>query len=350
MVEVLLASKRILLGKKTNSSHMCMPRFRAYKSQDTAVQVHYFLLRVAEILMQMSFSTWGSRANSLFVCWLVLGKDKHLNVLHGYWSSWSQKAQWEQKRAVGTEKLRHIGISRGNLQQTCQNLRGPHQWNHLGMDIHAAPSQYSQGKCQTRNDLVLSRNNWGTRTASFPALCSRVPVKTCYPGIHLDFSCCSSTCHMPQQLFLATCLFLPTGGCGEGVNSPAPITLPSSHPAFLSCTHLTLHHTTPPLITLFFFWPFSTSTTLYCYVSRETLLSKKVLWEKRLNSAPCLSRLFPPACSWHKPHLRICFPDWNSKGLSFPLYSGTQLLTFFNFSLLNFLGKLQNNHNFFKWR
>lgn len=66
-----------------------MPLFRAYKSQDAAVQVHYFLLRVAEMLMQMSFSTRGSmcRANSLFVYWLVLGKDKHFHVLHGHWSS-----------------------------------------------------------------------------------------------------------------------------------------------------------------------------------------------------------------------------------------------------------------------
>lgn len=161
------------------------------------------------------------------------------------------------------------------------------------MDIHAAPFQYSQSKCQTRNDVVLSRNNWGTRTASFLAkgspLCSRVPAKTCYPRIHLDFSCCSSTCHMPQQLFLATCLFLPTGRFGEGVNSPAPIILPSSHLDFLSCTHLTLRYTTPPLITLFLFWPFSASNSLYCYVSRETLVSEKVLWEKRMNSAPFLS-------------------------------------------------------------
>lgn len=65
-------------GKKINSSHICMPLFKAYKSQYAAVQVHYFLLRVSEMLMQMSFSTWGSmsRANSLFVCWLVLDKDK----------------------------------------------------------------------------------------------------------------------------------------------------------------------------------------------------------------------------------------------------------------------------------
>lgn len=85
IAEVLLASKTNSFWKKKLTIHTLSPPCWAYKSQGAAVQVYYFLLGTAEMLMQMFFSTWRSmnRANELLACWLAPGKDKHYGVPRG---------------------------------------------------------------------------------------------------------------------------------------------------------------------------------------------------------------------------------------------------------------------------
>lgn len=70
------------------------------------------------------------------------------------------------------------------------------------------------------------------------------------PAICPDSFFCPLVC-FPQQVDLE-----------RGLIHLLSCTLPSSHPALLPCVNLTLHYRIVSLITPFFFWPFSASSTL----------------------------------------------------------------------------------------
>lgn len=151
-----------------------------------------------------------------------------------------------------------------------------------------------------------------------------------------------------KSLFLST-LFPPRGRSGEGgVNSPA-VTYTS---IFLSCRPA-MYTSYSSLQNSIFNYTFLFLTFLCsqytCYVSRETLACTMFSPRELSISVPFL----PPVFS-HQLALGTYLIQANvspaeiQKVSNFPLYSGTKLLTFFNFSLLNFLGKSQNDDNIVK--
>lgn len=191
------------------------------------------------MLMQMSFSTWGSvsRTHSLFVCWLVLGKDKQTFSC----AAWTLE-QLKPKSSIGTERKFE------SAEETCSRSARISADPTNGITWAWTPcctfpifpsSMPDQEWCSTLQEQLRLQNC----ILPCPGVSPLQPCP-CWNLLNQDtFGFLLLFLHLsyaPTAFFGH--LFLPTGRSGEGVNSPAPITLPSSHPAFLSCTHLTLQH------------------------------------------------------------------------------------------------------------
>ena len=118
----------------------------------------------------------------------------------------------------------------------------------------------------------------------------------------MDFSCCSSTCNMPRQLFFCCPPVCPPqqGHLERRRIHRLLCTLPSSHPTLPSRIPLPLHYRRVSLITPLLLTCLYCPCT-YCCVSRETLACRKARRERTPSSAPFL----PPAFS-HQLALGTC--------------------------------------------
>lgn len=174
---------------------------------------------------------------------------------------------WERSRAIGKRETEaHFNQERGYLQQRVPRISVHHTngipwaWAstlHLSdiPKLNARPgmAQYSPGITDDHICILPCQRVFHFQPCPCQNPLSENTFSLLLLFLHLQYA---------KSLFLST-LFPPRGRSGEGgLIHLLSRTLPSSYPAVLPCIHLTLHYRTVSLITPFFFWPFSASSTL----------------------------------------------------------------------------------------